>query len=156
AIVQQLLLWMPDDPRLYWLLAELYSVQGKTEEEKKAGIAAAWDIFRELGDLRSGAYRDRRNSPKEFHERYATLAEYARTHDLTPAVVIDGPPPPPPPPPDAETRALHWNSLLIGFGAGVVLVLFVLFQIQEIRRRRQKRAAMMMTRPSRPAGAGPV
>jgi len=28
AIVQQLLLWMPEDARLYWLLGELYNAQG--------------------------------------------------------------------------------------------------------------------------------
>jgi tetratricopeptide (TPR) repeat protein len=32
AVVQQLLLWLPDDTRLYWLLAELYNAAGKVEE----------------------------------------------------------------------------------------------------------------------------
>lgn len=32
AIVQQLLLWFPSDTRLYWLLAELYTAEGKFEE----------------------------------------------------------------------------------------------------------------------------
>ncbi len=29
AIVQQLVLWFPGDPRLYWLLAEMYAVKGE-------------------------------------------------------------------------------------------------------------------------------
>src|SRR5262249_34674705 len=96
-----------------------------------------------------------RTSPAEFHEHYDILEEYARTHDLTPS--ITPPPPPPPPPVDTGPRGMDWNSLLIGFGAGVVLVLFVLFQILEIRRRRQKRAAMMRGSPSpTAAGTNPV
>lgn len=44
AVVQQLLLWMPDDPRLYWLLAELYNAHGD--------LKAAATIFDECVDAR--------------------------------------------------------------------------------------------------------
>jgi hypothetical protein len=40
-IVQQLLIWMPDDPRLFWLLGELYNARGD--------YAFAYEIFAELG-----------------------------------------------------------------------------------------------------------
>lgn len=35
ATVQQLLLWFPTDPRLYWLLAELYAVKGDFADAQK-------------------------------------------------------------------------------------------------------------------------
>ena len=42
AIVQQLLLWFPTDTRLYWLLAELYAVEGKIDEAQKILDEIVW------------------------------------------------------------------------------------------------------------------
>lgn len=42
AVVQQLLLWFPGDPRLYWLLAELYAADGKLDEAKAIMDECAW------------------------------------------------------------------------------------------------------------------
>jgi hypothetical protein len=44
AVVQQLLLWLPEDTRLYWLLGELYNAEGN--------ISAAATIFTECVDAR--------------------------------------------------------------------------------------------------------
>jgi hypothetical protein len=44
AVVQQLLLWLPEDTRLYWLLGELYNADGN--------ISAAATIFTECVDAR--------------------------------------------------------------------------------------------------------
>lgn len=44
ALVQQLLMWTPDDTRLYWLLGELYNATGE--------VAAAATIFDECVDAR--------------------------------------------------------------------------------------------------------
>jgi tetratricopeptide (TPR) repeat protein len=44
AVVQQLLLWLPEDTRLYWLLGELYNADGN--------INAAATIFTECVDAR--------------------------------------------------------------------------------------------------------
>jgi hypothetical protein len=35
AVVQQMLLWFPNDSRLYWLLGELYAADGKLDEARK-------------------------------------------------------------------------------------------------------------------------
>jgi tetratricopeptide (TPR) repeat protein len=40
AVVQQLLIWLPDDHRLYWLLGELYNARGD--------LAAAANVFQDL------------------------------------------------------------------------------------------------------------
>ena len=42
AIVQQLLLWFPTDTRLYWLLAELYSGDGKLDEAHTIFEQCTW------------------------------------------------------------------------------------------------------------------
>jgi len=42
AIVQQLLFWFPTDPRLYWLLAELYAADGKIDEAAAILDECAW------------------------------------------------------------------------------------------------------------------
>jgi hypothetical protein len=44
AVIQQLVLWMPGDSRLYWLLAELYNAHGD--------MASALAIMNECKDLR--------------------------------------------------------------------------------------------------------
>jgi tetratricopeptide (TPR) repeat protein len=144
-IVQQLLLWMPDDRRLQWLLAELYNAQGD--------IVAARQIFKELGDFQN------RYPAAECQKHYETLAKYrAPVQDIDLGNDKDKDKDKDKPKDTgsvASANRVDWNSLVIGFGAGVVAVLFVLFQIQEIRRRRQKRAAMARSRPTggdQPAG----
>lgn len=42
AIVQQLLLWFPTDPRTYWLLGELYAAEGKLDEAAAIFDECAW------------------------------------------------------------------------------------------------------------------
>ena len=42
AIVQQLLLWFPDETRLYWLLAELYAASDKLAEADALFVNIAW------------------------------------------------------------------------------------------------------------------
>jgi len=42
AVVQQLLLWSPDDARLLWLLAELYAADGQLREADQVFDQCAW------------------------------------------------------------------------------------------------------------------
>ncbi len=42
AVVQQLLLWSPDDTRLLWLLAELYSADGQLREADQVFDQCTW------------------------------------------------------------------------------------------------------------------
>ena len=49
GVVQQLVVWLPDDLRLYWLLGEVYNAQGsETDKENRSGIRAAYQIFKDL------------------------------------------------------------------------------------------------------------
>jgi tetratricopeptide (TPR) repeat protein len=64
AAVQQLLFWLPDDTRLYWLLAELYNARGD--------VQAAAAILDECVDARRAGYdelRDHRRILKDEAQR---------------------------------------------------------------------------------------
>jgi tetratricopeptide (TPR) repeat protein len=60
AIVQQLLVWLPDDARLLWLLGELYNANGDLD--------SALTVFNECMDAR------RFDTPKLRQHRQATMA----------------------------------------------------------------------------------
>ncbi|MBY0458921.1 MAG: tetratricopeptide repeat protein [Gemmataceae bacterium] len=44
AVAQQLLLWFPADPRLYWLLAEVFAARGEFAEAQKILDECAWSM----------------------------------------------------------------------------------------------------------------
>lgn len=114
AVVQQLLLWTPDDTRLYWLLGELYNAQGD--------LTSAAAIFDEcLGSRRfdAPALRTHRQAVRE------ALAAQAL------------PPPPAPTVWVPESRQL-W---VVGAVAVAVVVGLAYLQLREFRRRRRLRAA---------------
>ncbi len=132
-ILQQLLVWMPYDNRLYWQLGEIYNGHGKPDD-----LRAADKLFDDLVDPQK-----RRYQPRELVEHYRLVKDRVATL---------------PPPSEArlpnfekqlqqmqdkEDAAVpfDWNTLLVGFGAGFALALFGLWQLREIRRRRQARQA---------------
>lgn len=137
AIVQQLLIWMPDDPRLFWLLGELYNARAepgrqKPKTEKEAAIlqkqqnddlAAALRIFTELagfnGPLRVPA----------LVERLQTL----RSVPLPDNDVVEDPKP------DSLRPLVDVQALAIGFGAGVIVGLLGYWQFRELKRRRRQK-----------------
>lgn len=128
AIVQQLLIWMPDDPRLYWLLGELYnaraepgSLTGRTKKEEAADLAAALRIFEELAGY---------NGLLRVNATKAAL-EALRSVTLPDADLVDDTKPTGP-------RRLDWQALAIGFGAGALVAFFGYWQFRELRRRRHR------------------
>ena len=139
-IVEQLLVWMPNDLRLYWLLGELLNANAmtrKTDAEKYQDIRSSYLIMKELVE----GWRD---APKELGEHHAVLKNYL---EMTPAPnpiavgelknIIDDPDKDTNPPLTAEQ---WWRALVVGFVTGFAIGLFALWQIQEMRRRRQARA----------------
>jgi tetratricopeptide (TPR) repeat protein len=136
AIVQQLLVWLPDDLRLYWLLGELYNARGSPRDVK-----AAVEIFNTLAVGASSS--DGFNSPFRVpllveHLKVLRAAPTAEPNpgDLekpSPGNQTDKPAPPAP-------ALLDWRSLLAGFVAGALVSLFAYWQVREIRRRRQRPA----------------
>ena len=126
-IVQQLLLWMPHDRRLYWQLGEIYNAQGDPRS-----IKAARSIFDELvylDKLRVPEVEKRRQilndlklpdeapvSEDEMNERIAAAEKKAR-----PTIA-----------PGLSPRAIA-----VTFASGLAVGIFALWQFQELRRRRK-------------------
>lgn len=118
-IVRQLLVWLPDDARLYRLLGELHNARGQEKD-----LIAARTIFTDLGEepfsFRSEEFKDRRNALQNMKfEPKNTL------DDLDVKVKKE-----------EQQRAVDWQTLGIGFGAGVIVAIFGMWQIRELRRRR--------------------
>jgi tetratricopeptide (TPR) repeat protein len=128
-IVQQLLIWLPEDLRLYWLLGELYNAQGGPKN-----IQSARMIFDELAGLNGFGVR-----AAELVEHRQELLNYQIPEvgggsfaELTKNVE------------EIESKAkdtglrVDWQTLGVGFGAGILVAIFGLWQIREIRRRLKK------------------
>ncbi|MCI0459151.1 MAG: hypothetical protein L0Z62_19515, partial [Gemmataceae bacterium] len=179
-IVQQLLLWMPHDHRLYWLLGELYNARGE--------YATAYKIFDEIGGLMQVLKRGNEafgvETPRLYRwelaqkkdREYRELPQLQRAHwqvireakekadkDLLQADAApkDKPPPPPvrpPPPPKVatdDTFPIDLRSLGVGFGGGVIVAIFGYWQVREVRRRRQARATVPSSNEGGPHWSGP-
>jgi tetratricopeptide (TPR) repeat protein len=123
AVVQQLLIWLPDDPRLYWLLGELYHARGTPED-----VNTARRILNELGG---------------FNGRFPVGGVRKRLHALGPAPPLPPNMPAPDkdpvaaPLPDDANAIFDLRPLLVGFGAGVLVSFLAYWQIREFRRRRR-------------------
>jgi hypothetical protein len=97
AVVQQLLLWFPNEVRLYWLLAELYAAGND--------LASAETIFDEcVGPLAQG------NRKLLTEHRNAVRA----------AIEARKPPPPPPP----QKAPIDMTTILIYFGVVALIAVF--------------------------------
>jgi len=121
AIVQQLLVWMPHDRRLTWLLGEIYNARGD--------VLSAKDAFKELSQSFSvSPYR-----PDLLKQHYQVLSDWQppRTPSTDPVPKTE----------DAETTAepplIHWRSLTVGFGAGIAFAFMAYWQVREILRRKR-------------------
>jgi tetratricopeptide (TPR) repeat protein len=75
-IVQQLLIWMPEDVRLYWLLGELYNAQGGTKN-----IHSARMIFDELAGWNGLGFRS-----AELAEHRQVLNDYKGAEQNEPTI----------------------------------------------------------------------
>ena len=130
SIVQQLLIWLPDDLRLYWLLGELYNAQGDARH-----VLYARQIFEELAGYGGFGVR-----AQELADHRKELINYTPPGEEQPA------------PFDVEKKLdeiekkkeestrIDWQTLGVGFGTGLLVAVFGMWQIREIRRRRQARA----------------
>ena len=121
-IVEQLLVWLPDDLRLLWLLGEVLNAQGDVSDVK-----AARKIFDEL-------VYDNKLRAKELMARRQTLNNWTEPPTTsTPDDPFVDPKDKPAPP-----AMLDWRGLVVAFVAGMMVAIFAHWQLREIRRRRQK------------------
>jgi tetratricopeptide (TPR) repeat protein len=110
AIVQQLLLWLPDDNRLYWLYGELLNAAGDLDN--------AMAVFDENRGPR------RRFDPEELRAHRQIIQEALAAQGAATA--------------DGTSWLPSRNHLIIGGGlAGLVIVFLAYLQYREFRRRRQ-------------------
>jgi tetratricopeptide (TPR) repeat protein len=152
-IVEQLLIWMPHDDRLFWLLGELFNARG----EYGTALEIFNDVARKLQGIRLGG------KAEELDPAYPDLPELHREHVLAvrtakekaDAEAFKQPAPELPvgvaqpaavgakgPPPAASgTLPIDLRSLGVGFGVGLLVAVLGYWQLREIRRRVQARAA---------------
>jgi tetratricopeptide (TPR) repeat protein len=129
-IVQQLLVWLPNDPRLYWLLGELYNAQGDPQ--------TALEIFDNLVTSRGERSRELRQ------HRRILQAHPAATPNPTGTDLISSRPGPKKDKKDNENpnsawAPNPWQIFGVGFLAGGLVALLGLWQVRELRRRRRRR-----------------
>jgi high-affinity Fe2+/Pb2+ permease len=133
--VEQLLIWMPNDERLLWLLAETFNASAMEHQNKKGksmAVLNANKIFQRLLNFETPT----KYGLKEITKRQAVLQDYmdANPVDAIQIPVAD--------PNDVKmTRLQWWRTLAVAFALGLAIGMFALWQTQEMRRRRQARAA---------------
>jgi tetratricopeptide (TPR) repeat protein len=175
AIVEQLLIWLPHDDRLYWLLGELLNARGEYLTAGEQVFASIGDKIQFLSSDPSNKLNPVANASSSLKVRDLSarhLAEFSRLPELhrdhlrvlveqakadkaaasAPAAqpVAEKTPTPPPSPsrkltdkPAAKSDGalpIDMRSLTVGFVAGLIVMLFALWQVREVRRRLHTRA----------------
>jgi hypothetical protein len=127
AIVEQLLLWLPNDPDpgLEWLLGELLSATGDVGAKR---------VFRSLGE------RLGKRAPEELDAHRKIVQDWQPKADLLPDPTPEPRSQQPAPPQAWMTNP--WQTLAVGFGAGLVVALLGYWQVREILRRRSANAIL--------------
>jgi hypothetical protein len=130
-----LLLWLPFDNRLYWLLGELLNAKGD--------VRAAFQAFNTLIGSDNQTSVKQPDQPRLLREHWRILREAA---NALPEVSVEDAPNPGSPPvsPSPSPANSGWfpdlRAVAVGFAAGVVVTLLAGLQLREIRRRREMRA----------------
>jgi tetratricopeptide (TPR) repeat protein len=128
AIVQQLVIWLPEDARLYWLLGELYNANGD--------IDAAGKIFDEcVGNIRRFSAPDLRAHRMVVQEAKPKVASPLLDLEASSAATLAEKTP-------ARSSVPSWlpdsgQLMVVGGLAGLVVIVLVYFQVREMRRRRR-------------------
>lgn len=132
TIVEQLLLWMPQDRRLLWMFAEVLNARGD--------VRLAWPIFTEI--VKGGnpnrlfrdhwrAYRRVVDTDPRFKEPKQELSGGLPTRPGSATVPGSAPEPET----AQNTWMPDWRQLGVGFGSGLLVGMLLLLQIGQLRRR---------------------
>jgi hypothetical protein len=124
AIVQQLLIWLPDDVLLYWQLGEVLNAQGD--------VSSAATVFYDCVGKR------RLDAPELRHHRQilGEVAQVKSEESATALEGIDNPPAPTSGPTWLPDRNKLWTA---GSIFAIIVAILTYFQIREVRRRRAGR-----------------
>lgn len=124
AIVQQLLLWHPDDNRLFWLLAELYAKDGRFREAER--------LFDSLVESRQQSNRTRLVERRaDMKRRVAGLPAVTAKEDV--ALVLADPPKKEPTLADLGLTQTQLIAVSIAFALAVIGL--IALQLRSLRRR---------------------
>jgi hypothetical protein len=134
-IVQQLLVWMPNDLRLKWQLAEVYNASASSGDGKRTleYLKSANLIYEELwkDQYQPRELGERRRTLREYLDGYQNEKSFPENIDLVDKNKKDD-----------DTPRYNWSNMAVSFGAGAVFMLFASWQVREIRRRRQARQSV--------------
>lgn len=136
--VEQLLIWMPTDQRLLWLLGEVINasvMDGQNDKERHRLLRSAEAIFRKLHSLENPPSFASTIKPRwdALSAVVKDLPEENALEDRKFNLNDDKLPP------DAALSSQDWwRTLLTGIIAGAALGMFAIWQLQEMRRRRQR------------------
>jgi len=122
----QLLLWSPNDARLYWLYGELLNAKGK--------IRAAQYVLNQLPDTWG------LSNVRELMQHRSVITEAVNALPTEKTVEPDLPPTTTPlPPKTSDVWAPDWRQMGGGFLVGVIVTAFGMLQWREWARRRAER-----------------
>lgn len=140
-VVEQLVMWMPHDDRLFWLLGETFSASAMQETDEKTKNQLIFSAYLVFQQLEKKSFSAKVYGKQEIELRRTKLAEYVKgmpepnllnPEDFLKKVEQK----------DAGlTNEQWWRALGVGFITGLAVGIFALWQVQEMRRRRQARAA---------------
>jgi len=141
-IVEQLLIWMPLDDRLLWLLGEVLNAEAMNEttpDKQNAAIRSAAAVFKQLNN-------------DAFTRQIYAKDEIKRRHEALSAAVAKMPPPRHLDPKEFNfdddkgdkdlpiANEEWWRRITIAFITGLAVGVFALWQFQEMRRRQTARS----------------
>lgn len=132
-IVQQLLLWLPDDPRLLWLYAELLAADDHIKHAKDMfklvprGSRTQWEPDECAAHRKILAGIE---PPPPTVDPTVPTEDVAKRRNVEKAIEALSTEPPPYP----------WKHIGLAFALGMAVGLFAYWQFRELRRRRQQRS----------------
>jgi tetratricopeptide (TPR) repeat protein len=130
-IVEQLLIWLPLDNRLYWLLGEVLNAQGKVADAATVlDDLVAKRKYAPPGDLVHKHWRVLREAKSPGGE--ATTFEQASSSPAADSPAQSG---------DSNWLP-NWRHILVGFVAGIIITVLVQMQWREYTRRRQTKTSV--------------
>jgi len=162
-VVEQLLIWMPDDLRLYWLLGELLNARGDVEDAKIVFLEflgkfsqmpefqGMWSIDPKTGQPIVTPMTLLPKFVERFPEvgghlqallNYVPPPPHVAEADLVPKTA-DTPKPASPKKDETLVASMKvdWQALGVGLGAGVLVGFLLAWRLRDHLRRRQQSAA---------------
>lgn len=122
ALVEQLLVWLPEDTRLYWLLGELFNASGDVQAAATVMEDCVWNRGWTAEELKD-------------HRRILKEARPAPALDVAD---LRAPPAARTTPPPTDWLPSRRRAVAVAVIAAAAMAALTIFQIRELRRRRRR------------------